>query len=43
MRNRLLSVGFAAGTDGLAELRADILRQDGIYKKIITDAGIKNE
>ena len=43
MRDRLLRMGFATGTDDMASLRADILKQDGIYKKIIAEAAIRNE
>ena len=43
MQDRLLRIGFAAGTDTMAELQADILKQDALYKKVITEAGIRNE
>jgi tripartite-type tricarboxylate transporter receptor subunit TctC len=43
MRDRLLRMGFAAGTDDMPSLRADVLKQDGIYKKIIAEAAIRNE
>jgi tripartite-type tricarboxylate transporter receptor subunit TctC len=43
MKQRQMSLGFAVGTPSPAELKADILKQDALYKKIITEAGIKNE
>jgi tripartite-type tricarboxylate transporter receptor subunit TctC len=43
MKQKLLALGFTPGTDSLAELKAEILRLDALYKKVIADAGIKNE
>jgi len=43
MKARQLALGFAVGTQSLADLKADIGKQDVLYKKIITEANIKNE
>lgn len=43
MKAKQLALGFAAAGPSPAELKADVLSQDALYKKIVADANIKNE